>query len=961
MNLKPYLEWMNEEAPPAIWSRGIALARTAKAEVTVEKDGVSAEIKLKLQTAERLLAYQVTLWPNDEDSYCNCENKNQPCAHVIAAAQIYDQGRASLPETGDDAKTVKYFWEFDKKPTPWKLSLLRTLGGKPLNTSLISLVGGIESGRIAQPMPVTTSIDLKIDDLLNRSRDIGARLDWANLLKLVKELPAIPLNGSATLLVPQLSCSAAKLIIKVSDEIQFKKIIPEFTKLAEGMAMSDNSIFLQPEGADSPTPQNVRTADLENFLLETLPKLHDQFEVQIEGELPKIEEVPPTLVLKLDRLGDATSDRLVVTPILQYILANGNAVRVLEGKLILDLPVKSIPRRDRAAETALIQKLRRELNLTLNQPASFAGNDALSFTQKLSHTSFSVKDSGKHNGQSTGSEAVLESYQNDQTYRPEIELQDGKLKLFFLNRKGSRVEVSEQQLQKLSDHPGHPVMDSLKEYGRISEDFWNEFGAEIMRLSALKELKGVDQAVARALTQEIKGITLAEEIFPLTDLDSTLLEKLRPYQKQGAAWIISRIQQGLSGALLADEMGLGKTVQTIAALQTPALVVVPTSLISNWVSEIKRFRPSLSVNIYHGGNRAWKSDADVCLTTYGVIRQEVVQFQERAMQKPFAMTVMDEAHVLRNQETLSAQAIRAIPSRFKLALSGTPIQNHLRDLYSLFSIIQSDLFPNSDEFFETVEQPRLFQAKTSPLILRRLKENVLTELPAKTQMFHAVELIEEEQREYNLRLGSARKEIQERVVAAGASPVTLFEVLLRARQVCDHRALFIEEHANATSSKLDALKELLKELTENGHSVLVYSQWTKFLDLIEISFDQDQELKKIQTERLDGSTSNRSKVIERFQGSENPTIFLLSLHAGGVGLNLTKADHVIFCEPWWNPFVELQAEDRVHRMGQDKPVFIHRLIVQGSIEEGMLRLQEKKRDLQAALSMEDIKNLVRAD
>ncbi len=966
MNIKPYLAWLKEETLPGIWSKGIALARSAKAEVVSLKEGASAEIKFKLQTGERLLAYTVTLWPQDEDAFCSCESKAQPCHHVVATAQIYDQGRATEPQAGENSNSVQYLWSLDKNLNPPRLVLLRSLGGNPLNTSLISLIGGIESGRIAQPLPSTTSIDLQIDEVLMKSKEIGQKLDWPKLLKLIIELPPILVTGTALKFTVNLNPPRTRLFIDATQthaEISFRVEWPEFTPLAEGIALHGESLFLQPAGADlrtEPLPA-LKAAELENFLLEKLPRLKEHFDVQIQGQLPELMDSKLALTLKMDRLA-SKEDHLVVTPILHYTTPSGKMVRIMDGKLdtaILDQEgLKEIPRRDRASETALVQKLRRELNLSINQATSFHGSEALQFTEKLSATSWASEF--KNN------EAILESYQNDQVYEPHLELRGERLNLYFTNRKGEKVQIPEAQLIRYREDPDRPIMDSLKEYGKIPEDIWNELGDEILKLvarSAQEPLQKMDLMIAQGLVQEVEG-TLPERTVIDLPIEHSLFEKLRPYQRFGVEWILSHLKNKSSrGALLADEMGLGKTIQTIAALQTPALIVVPTSLLSNWKAELQRFRPELRVNVYHGQARKYLEaglETDVVLTTYGVLRQEAEEFVTRGLgPQPFAMMVMDEAHQLRNRETQSTQAVIQIPAAFKLALSGTPIQNHLRDLHTLFCIIQPKLFEDRDDFFAALEKPRLFSAKTASFILRRLKSDVLKELPAKTQMLHPVTFTEDEQQTYNVTLMAAKKEIAEKLQDSGANSLTLFEVLLRARQICDHRALFLPEHASAISSKTTALSDLLSELTENGHSVLVYSQWTKYLDIIEAMLPVG--IPGIPYERLDGSTSNRSKVIEAFTNAEGPTVFLLSLHAGGVGLNLTKADHVIFCEPWWNPFVELQAEDRVHRMGQEKPVFIHRLIAQGSIEEGMLKLQEKKKSLQAALTVEDVKELIYMD
>jgi SNF2 family DNA or RNA helicase len=309
-----------------------------------------------------------------------------------------------------------------------------------------------------------------------------------------------------------------------------------------------------------------------------------------------------------------------------------------------------------------------------------------------------------------------------------------------------------------------------------------------------------------------------------------------------------------------------------------------------------------------------------------------------------------------------------IPARFKLLLTGTPIQNRLQDLMTLFQFLKIDTA------LIQVTDARLFQGMIRAFILRRKKQDVLKELPEKNYLTHAVIFSEAEQQLYNQVLQPARTKILTSTEDSGENGSSktfgLFEQLLRARQVCDSALLLPPDQFIAPaerSSKLDRLLELVTELMDNGHSVLIYSQWTQFLDLIENEFQKESgDCFQRQYSRLDGSTKDRAGAIEKFTDSATPCAFLLSLHAGGVGLNLTQADHVIFCDPWWNPYVELQAEDRVHRIGQRNSVFIHRLCVQGSIEEGIQKLQLQKRSLEShlvetkptTLTMEDIKSLV---
>jgi SNF2 family DNA or RNA helicase len=308
------------------------------------------------------------------------------------------------------------------------------------------------------------------------------------------------------------------------------------------------------------------------------------------------------------------------------------------------------------------------------------------------------------------------------------------------------------------------------------------------------------------------------------------------------------------------------------------------------------------------------------------------------LNRTWGSVVLDEAHLIRNADTLVSSLCLQLRAHFKIALTGTPIQNKARDLFTLFEFVTPGQFQSELE---------LKKEWIAPYLLRRTKSEVLTELPPKSYLEHSVELDSEEREFYQAVWSAAKKEILELLDSSQMNPLTLFEVLLRSRQICNHPGLIDPNRWQQESSKLNLLMELIEELTDAGHSVLVYSQWTRFLDRIQ------DELKRDEKEflRLDGKTTNRGEILGKFQ-EELPEgasgkVFLLSLHAGGVGLNLTRADHVIFCDPWWNPYVELQAEDRAYRMGQERPVTIHRFLCENTIEEKIRELQNQKRKLEA--------------
>jgi superfamily II DNA or RNA helicase len=442
---------------------------------------------------------------------------------------------------------------------------------------------------------------------------------------------------------------------------------------------------------------------------------------------------------------------------------------------------------------------------------------------------------------------------------------------------------------------------------------------------------------------------------------------LRPYQRKGAAWLLERAALGF-GALLADDMGLGKTVQVLALLAAEkaarpsfrSLVVMPTSLIGHWQEEAARFAPELRRLLLHGPQRFARFSEigahDLILTTYPLL----VRDREVLAGESFHLIVLDEAQAIKNPESQAARAVRQIASERRLALTGTPIENHLGELWALFDAIEPGLLGDAESFervfripieqrADEAAQARL-KRRIAPLVLRRRKEEVLADLPEKTEILQTLEL-EESQRALYERL---RAEQQERVRAAIAerglaqSGMVVLDALLKLRQVCcDPRLLPAELAAGEIpSAKLEAALELVEALIAEGRRVLLFSQFARMLELI----GQSLRERRIRYLVLTGETpaAARPELVRRFQAGE-VALFMVSLRAGGVGLTLTAADSVIHYDPWWNPAVEEQATDRAHRIGQDKPVFVYRLICRGTVEERIQALKARKAELAASL------------
>lgn len=484
------------------------------------------------------------------------------------------------------------------------------------------------------------------------------------------------------------------------------------------------------------------------------------------------------------------------------------------------------------------------------------------------------------------------------------------------------------------------------------------------RLNALQDLPMVWEGGERLrnFAERLRDIRTQPAEIP-ADLKATL----RPYQVEGLSWM-QALRELDVGGILADDMGLGKTLQTLAhllseknagRLDRPAMVVMPTSLIPNWQDEAARFAPTLRVVALHGPGRKKHFDSlaeyDLLLTTYALLPKDL----EKLAKLPLHVLILDEAQYIKTPNSKAAQAARQLNARQRLCLSGTPLENHLGELWSLFHFLLPGWLGDAKAFNRDYRVPierhgseeRLhhLNARIKPFLLRRTKEQVATELPAKTEIVHWVELNDAQRDVYEtVRLAmdqKVRAEINSKGVAR--SQIIILEALLKLRQVCCDLRLVnsIAPPARGSSSgKLSSLMEMVEELLLEGRRILLFSQFTSMLSLIEAELAQ----RGVEYALLTGATKNRRIPVQDFQKGK-VQIFLISLKAGGVGLNLTAADTVIHYDPWWNPAAEHQATDRAYRIGQEKPVFVYKLITRGTVEEKIQHLQLEKSALAAGI------------
>ena len=522
-------------------------------------------------------------------------------------------------------------------------------------------------------------------------------------------------------------------------------------------------------------------------------------------------------------------------------------------------------------------------------------------------------------------------------------------------------------LQRFVDLPGErlrPILDTLRELFTYVPPA-RDGSLKLTRFDApaLDELtgRGILLRGGEQLRDLARRLREVDRIAPVPP-PAGLTVELRTYQRRGLDWL-QFLREFQLGGVLADDMGLGKTVQTLAhiliekeagRLDRPCLVVTPTSLISNWRREAARFAPALRVLVLHGGERHADFGRigvhDIVLTTYPLLPRD----HEALAAEPWHLLILDEAQTIKNPRAQAAQVVRQLDARYRLCLTGTPMENHLGELWALFDFLMPGFLGDAQRFKRHWRTPieqhgdrerrERLARRVAPFLLRRRKQDVLSELPPKTEIVRSVALNDDQAALYEgIRL-SMETRVRSAISAQGLarSQITILDALLKLRQACcDPRLLKLPAAERVQgSAKLELLMDLLPEQLEEGRRILLFSQFTSMLSLIEVELDA----RSIAYTKLTGRTRKRDEAIERFRSGE-VDLFLISLKAGGLGLNLTEADTVILYDPWWNPAVEAQAADRAHRIGQDKPVFVYKLLTEQTVEERMLAMQQHKRAL----------------
>jgi superfamily II DNA or RNA helicase len=951
-------EAVREACARPVWSRGGEIARRRE----VRRDAGRAapgEVALCVLEPGRPTATRVVLLPEEGEWECSCASRDDPCVHVAAAAIALHHGWLQEVE-----RRLGYRFRREADGLQFERVSVGSGGEEPFRGTLAGEARGAAEG----PRVVADDRDQEIELILGAQR--AGRLPRGILHKLIPALegrPDLRLGGEPV----RASAAPCEWRARLVDDGQgfrlFLERHPAVTEeLGDDVALCGDTLHVLTasglEGRDLEALSRGRsfTPDQAAELAsELLPALRKRIAVAVEtARLPEASSEPPRLVLETSREGEALS----VLATLVY--GDPPRARVDAGRLVSLRG--ALPLRDADAEQHLTAHLRTALRLEPGVRVRLEPAEALAFVARLEGFRGSVQ--GRAHGDFFLAPPLAPRFEGGRD--------DLALEFRVGGDDGPRVEgtrVAEawargESLLALPDGGFAPLPgDWLARHGALVADLLAAREAAGGRLppASLPDLARLCDELGAAAPPGLAALRPLLEGFagiPEAPLPADLVGSLRDYQRRGVDWLRFLGDAGL-GALLADDMGLGKTVEALCAARGRTLVVAPTSVLFGWAEEAARFRPGLRRCLFHGAGRSLDPEADLTFTSYALLRLE----RERLAAVAWDCVILDEAQAIKNPDSQAAGAARALRAKVRMALTGTPVENRLEELWSLFAVLNPGLLGTRRDFEERLARPiaagepeaaERLRRRIRPFVLRRRKSEVARELPPKQELLVRVDLSEEERAVYDAIRAATLPEVVAKL-REGGSILAALEALLRLRQACCHPALLPGRRAES-SAKLEALLERLDTAVADGHKALVFSQWTSLLDLAEPAL----AAAGIGFTRLDGSTRDRPGVIARFGAADGPPVLLVSLRAGGTGLNLTQADHVFLLDPWWNPAVEDQAADRAHRIGQTRPVLVHRLLARGTVEEGMLALQARKRaladaaldegSLAAALTREDL-------
>jgi len=923
-------------APSEAWSKGVTLARAGA--VSIESDD-GEEIVARVAVPGSPLTPRVSLYPEDSEWECDCGSVLAACEHVAAVVIARRQGI-----------------EPKARRNPLEYRLYRSPEG-------IRLERGVEIDSRFQPIELplnrltetpfeASPEDLEIEKALRGSfRGAIDKAASPRVLEALSHARHVTLDGASIRIFPE--PLVRPLVVDDAEGGGFLLRLGEISEVQErfrnGIALAGDC--LRPEGEPNLSGREweelsrgriYRREEVGELVGQVLPSLKGRIPIEVRArDLPAAVRERPRVSLLVERHRD-THDTLYVLPRIVY--GDPPRARVEGEKLVAILAGGGdVPLRDLEAERKLEEHLARELGLFAGRGEELEAEEAVALVEKLERLDVAVEG------------RAHEAFRLHGTLLPRLTLVDSDFALSFEAARGRadpgavlRAFREGRSLVPLLDSGfARLPLDWLERYGDAIEDLLlaREGAGELTRASVF-DLARLAEALDAPPPPGFEALRALAEDFselPQAPIPEPLRAQLRDYQKRGVDWLHFLKSAGL-GALLADDMGLGKTIQALSVLEGRSLVVAPTSVLRNWMEEAKRFRPDLSLALYHGRDRELDPEAGLTVTSHALLRLD----RELLTSIPWDTVVFDEGQAIRNPDTELARAAAALSARFRVSLTGTPIENRLVDLWSQFRFLNPGLLGTLSSFEERTVRPiergeaeplSRLRERIHPFFLRRLKREVAPELPPRTESTLMAELSPSERDLYEALRLAARRDVVEKL-ETGGSALAVLEALLRLRQAACHPALVPGQTAS-TSSKTELLLEALETATADEHKSLVFSQWTSMLDLLAPKLAERGH----RFVRLDGSTVDRAGVVERFQKDPEISVFLVSLKAGGVGLNLTAADHVFLFDPWWNPAVEEQAFDRAHRIGQEKPVFVYRLVAAETVEERILDLQKEKRSL----------------
>lgn len=954
--MKKLLEIIRKSSTAKRWSKAVELTRCSEIHIETKNN---TEISLRLSEKRSLCSPVISFWPDDEDWCCDCNSREDPCIHVITAIILLNnlkilkkKTRTKKTSTG----TIAYRFSRKQGLLVFDRVIVAAKKSIPITSSLVSMM----NGRMTMPHLVPSKHDLTIDNLMKDNPLASRSSSPAKIAQLfynLNECKDVRLDGKTV----KVSHKFTGFVTRIEDESGGFRIFgqqdPSISEVfRNGVALCGKT--LRPI-------HNVKLPPYELKLLAESKYFGAKEVVYIASELIPSLRKKLTVEIKTKKI----QDPIMVNPRVDFVIKKRSQRLIFNSQIVYgDPPIatvknehlclkgKKIPVRNLEEEQRIRNKFANFFGFNLEEEKKFVGESTVAIADRIKKWEGYKKID------------VLDHFTCYAELTPQVNITSNKelpvLVVDFLTTTAtsSGKQHTADPMQVLEAWKSGAKMVPLREGGwaNIPHDWLKIYGERILHLLMSRDDKSIlpkcmisdvvdlyseascDGDIPSSIYELNKFLQDSTKLPPYRDVPG-LKAKLRPYQKQGVRWLTFLRDQSL-GALLADDMGLGKTLQSICILHGKSLIVAPTSVLYNWEAEIKRFRSQLRVNIYHGPNRKLDMHADVIMTTYAVMRLD----QEELAQQKWDVVILDEAQTIKNPDSKIAKAVYQISSPFKLALTGTPIENRLDDLWSIFHFLNRGFMHQRKDFQRDYIKPislgdkevsERLRKRVKPFVMRRLKSEVAKDLPPRTNIVLYNELDEQERITYSAIELASRQDILEKM-KVNSNVMQMLESILRLRQAACHTAM-LPGYDKSGSSKVDLLIDHLETCIAGGHKALIFSQWTRFLDLIQTQLEE----KKYRFLRIDGSTKDRHQIVDTFQTDNDYPFLLLSLKAAGIGLNLTAADHVFIMDPWWNPAVEDQAADRTYRIGQDKPVMVYKIVTKNSIEEKIIDLQNKKKDL----------------